>query len=485
MRETGLALLTDLYELTMMQGYFFEKKRINAVFDMFFRRSPFGGGYAVFAGLQPLLEEVRDLRFTGEELDYLAGLGMFRPEFLDYLAGFRFAGDIYAVDEGTAVFPNEPLLRVEGDIIQAQLLESLLLNIVNFQTLIATKTSRVFLAANGGSILEFGLRRAQGINGALAAARAAHIGGASATSNVLAGHLFGIPVAGTMAHSWIMAFPDEREAFMKFALLYPDRCVLLVDTYDTLKSGVPHAVSVFREMMEKGPLAAGVRLDSGDLEYLSKKVRKAFDDAGLPGVRIYASNELDEHIISHLVRQKAPIDAWGVGTHLVTAKDDPSLSGVYKLVAREQEGRMVPTIKISNAVEKATNPCRKNIVRFFDERNVMMADVMVREEEGDPDPLLGKLPGKEPVVLYHPVHERVNTVISDYARYELLLKPVMRKGEICSPPPALKDVRANTLRSLSMLDETHKRFINPHVYKVSLSDSLKDLKFSLARLHER
>jgi nicotinate phosphoribosyltransferase len=339
----NLALLTDFYELTMMQGYFLNHYDPDTVFEMFFRKAPFDGGFTVFAGLQPLLEAVQELAFTPADRAFLQAEG-FGKEFLDYLSSFRFSGDIYAMPEGTVVFPGEPLLRVHAPLIQAQLLESLVLNILNFQTLVATKAARIWLASGEGTVLEFGLRRAQGVDGALAASRAAFIGGAAATSNALAGRLFGIPVRGTMAHSWIMAFPSELEAFRKYAEVYPDGCILLIDTYDTLKSGLENAVLVGKSLKESGHSHFGVRLDSGDLEYLSKRVRKRLDEEGLEEAVIAASNELDEEIIQQLIAQEAPIDVWGVGTHLVTAKGDPALTGVYKLAARRVDGDYQPSL---------------------------------------------------------------------------------------------------------------------------------------------
>lgn len=481
MHVNGHALLTDLYELTMMQGYYYHLKNMHAVFDMFFRHAPFNGGYAVFAGLAPLVDELCSLRFTRDDIEYLKSQKIFTDDFLGYLQTFRFTGDVYAAPEGAVVFPNEPLVRVEGNIIECQLIESLLLNIVNFQTLIATKASRIFNASRQGSILEFGLRRAQGVDGAISATRAAYIGGASATSNVLAGKMFGIPVAGTMAHSWVMAFPDERQAFMEFAKLYPDRCILLVDTFDTIKSGIPNAITVFREMREKGLSTIGIRLDSGDLEYLSKLARREFDRAGFTDAKIYASNELDENIIHQLVSRNAPIDSWGVGTSLVTAQGDSSLSGVYKIVAKKLNGAYLPTMKISNTMEKITNPCRKNVARIYDTRGIMLADLIVADDAAAPDAALRELDAGKPVRLNHPSNENVKTVVSGYGRYETLLTKVIEHGEPCADFPPLAQVRAAAIRNLASLDDTHRRFINPHIYKVSLSNGMKDLKFGLMK----
>ena len=380
-RAAGSALLTDFYELTMMQGYFLSEHNPRAVFEMFFRRPPFGGGFAVFAGLDELLEGLEVLHFEAEDLEFLERQKLFRPRFLDYLSRFRFTGDLYAVDEGTPVFANEPLARVHATLIEGQLIESFLLNVLNYQTLVATKAARVVEAAAGGPVLEFGLRRAQGVDGALAAARAAFIGGAAATSNTLAGRLFDIPVKGTMGHSWIMSFADEREAFERYAEAYPSGCLLLIDTYDTLESGIENAIRTGLRLSPKDRSSFGVRLDSGDLGQLSREVRRRLDTAGLTEARIAASNELDEYRIQALVAGGAPIDIWGVGTRLVTARDDPALTGVYKLIAREVNGRLQPVIKVSDDPEKISNPGLKQVHRFIDENGSPMGDLLALEGE--------------------------------------------------------------------------------------------------------
>jgi nicotinate phosphoribosyltransferase len=469
-------MLTDFYELTMMQGYLLQGHNPRAVFEMFFRRPPFGGGFTVFAGLQPLLQSIGHFRFQEDELQYLAEQRIFRKEFIDYLAGFRFTGDIHAVEEGTVVFPNEPLIRVEAPLIEAQLLESLLLNIVNFQTLIATKAARVYLASREGVILEFGLRRAHGINGALSATRAAFIGGVAGTSNTLAGKLYGIPVRGTMAHSWIMSFASELEAFEKYAEVYPDDCILLIDTYDTLKSGLQNAIRVGRKLKAAGRKGFGVRLDSGDLEYLSKEVRERLDRAGLTEARIAASNELDERIIHELVTRGAPIDVWGVGTHLVTAKEDPALSGVYKLMAKEQEGRFVPTIKVSNNPEKISDPGVKQVNRFYDAEGAPMADLLTLEGE--------TLEAGRSYRFYHPRYP-YRHFDATAERIEGLLTPKMKEGRTVVEFPGLPAVQQRVKSSLRALDATYRRYINPHVYKVSLSEALKELKFSMIAAYEK
>ena len=470
------AMLTDFYELTMMQGYFLHRHNPRAVFEMFFRRSPFGGGFTVFAGLQSLVNTIAEFRFTEDDLEYLAGQKLFRKEFLDYLAGFRFSGDIHAVEEGSIVFPNEPLLRVDAPLMEAQLLESLLLNILNFQTLIATKAARIYLASEGGTILEFGMRRAHGVNGALAAARAAYIGGAAATSNTLAGKLFGIPVSGTMAHSWIMSFESELSAFRRYAEVYPENCILLIDTYDTLKSGLDNAVVVGRELKEQGHLGFGVRLDSGDLEYLSKKVRRRLDEAGLEHAKIAASNELDEEIIHQLITAEAPIDVWGVGTHLVTGRSDPALTGVYKLMAVEHNGVFVPTIKVSNNPDKISDPGVKQVHRFYSGSGSPVADLLTLDDE-TPEP--GRIHR-----FYHPRYPYRHLDVSEYVRIQALLEPVMRSGRLVRDFPDLQTIQARCRTNLESLDPTYRRLINPHLYKVSLSERLKDLKFGLIAEYE-
>ena len=469
----NLSLLTDFYELSMMQGYLLQNENPPVVFDMFFRRQPFGGGFAVFAGLESALDHIASLSFAPEDLAYLESLGKFRPEFLDMLARFRFRGDIWAMSEGSVVFPGEPLVRVHGSLIEAQLLESALLAILNFQTLIATKTARIRLAANGGSVVEFGLRRAQGVDGALSASRAAFIGGAAATSNTLAGRLYGIPVRGTMAHSWIMAFRSEREAFEKYADTYPDGTMLLIDTYDTLGSGIENAIAVGRRLAQEGRSSFGVRLDSGDLEYLSKAVRARLDAAGLTGATIMASNELDEHIVHQLVTQRAPIDAWGVGTHLVTGGGDPALTGVYKIAARREKGAWVPTIKVSNNPEKVTNPGIKQVWRFAASSGSPLADLIGLED--DPPAANG------PHRFHHPMGDYRAFTLRDYATITPLLTLRMKGGERMEGVPSLVPAQQRARNELDGLDDTYKRLINPHVYKVSLSTGLHELKSRLIR----
>ena len=368
MDRQNLTLLTDLYELTMMQGYFKHKDQNETViFDAFYRTNPGEGGYSIAAGLEQVIQYIKELHFSDEDIRYLAGLGIFEQDFLDYLKDFKFTGDIYAIPEGSVIFPREPLIKVIAPIMQAQLIETAILNIINHQSLIATKAARVCYAARGDGIMEFGLRRAQGPDAGTYGARAAVIGGCIGTSNVLCGRLFDVPVKGTHAHSWIMSFPDEYTAFKTYADMYPSACILLVDTYDTLKSGVPNAIKVFTEMRRAGtPLTYyGIRLDSGDLAYLSKKARKMLDEAGFPDAVISASNDLDEFLIDSLKVQGAAITSWGVGTNLITSKDCPSFGGVYKLAAiQDKNGQFIPKIKLSENSEKVTNPGNKPFTAF-------------------------------------------------------------------------------------------------------------------------
>lgn len=475
----NLGLLTDLYELTMMQGYYFLRPNQRAVFDMFFRRQPFDGGFTIFAGLEPLVDEIVNIRFSDEDIEYLESLKLFKKEFLDYLLHYHFTGDVYAVKEGTVVFPHEPIVRVQGSLVEAQLLESMVLNFLNFQTLIATKTARIVIAANGGNVIEFGLRRAHGIDGALSAARAAYIGGASSTSNVFAGRKYNIAVRGTMAHSWVMSFDSEQEAFERYCDEYPDNCVLLVDTFDTLKSGIPHAIEVFRKLKKKGHKNFGIRLDSGDLEYLSKQARSMFDASGLKEVKIYASNELDEWIINQIVKNGAPIDAWGVGSKLVTGDKDPSLTGVYKIVAKTDGKKLRPVIKISNNPEKITNPGVKNIFRFYDSREMMLADLIVLEEERER--LWNEIEKKRALKFNHPCIDHACFYCVGYEGAKPLLEPVVVNGKRILKSRSLAEIQDYTKSEIKSLDQTFKRLINPHIYKVSLSDNLKRLKSKLIK----
>ena len=476
MSKRNLTLLTDLYELTMMQGYYEKGQNENVIFDVFFRQNPCNNGYSVCAGLDQVIDYIKNLHFTYDDVDYLRGLGIFKEDFLHYLSGFHFSGDIYAIPEGTVVFPKEPLLKVVAPIMEAQLVETAILNIINHQSLIATKTSRIVFAANGDGIMEFGLRRAQGPDAGLYGARAAMIGGCVGTSNVLAGQMFDVPVMGTHAHSWIMSFPDEYTAFKTYAEMYPDNCTLLVDTYDTLKSGVPNAIRVFQEFKDAGkPLIKyGIRLDSGDLAYLSKEARKMLDEAGFPEATICASNDLDEFLLHDLKMQGAAIDSWGVGTNLITSKDCPSFGGVYKLAAiQNEEGEFVPKIKISENTEKITNPGNKTIYRIYDKASgKIKADLICFADEViDP---------KQDLLLFDPMDTWKKTKLAGgtYTVREILL-PIFKNGECLYKSPTLKEIAAYCREEKDTLWDETKRLFYPHRVYVDLSQKLYAVKQSL------
>ena len=476
MSKRNLTLLTDLYELTMMQGYYEKGQNEKVIFDVFFRQNPCNNGYSVCAGLDQVIDYIKNLHFTYEDVDYLRGLGIFKEDFLHYLSGFHFSGDIYAIPEGTVIFPKEPLLKVIAPIMEAQLVETAILNIINHQSLIATKTSRIVFAANGDGIMEFGLRRAQGPDAGLYGARAAMIGGCVGTSNVLAGQMFDVPVMGTHAHSWIMSFPDEYTAFKTYAEMYPDNCTLLVDTYDTLKSGVPNAIRVFQEFKDAGkPLIKyGIRLDSGDLAYLSKEARKMLDEAGFPEATICASNDLDEFLLHDLKMQGAAIDSWGVGTNLITSKDCPSFGGVYKLAAiQNEEGEFVPKIKISENTEKITNPGNKTIYRIYEKASgKIKADLICFADEViDP---------KQDLLLFDPMDTWKKTKLAGgtYNVREILL-PIFKNGECLYKSPTLKEIAAYCREEKDTLWDETKRLFYPHRVYVDLSQKLYAVKQSL------
>ena len=463
-------LLTDFYELTMMQGYYLQKYNPPAVFEMFYRRQPFHGGYAVFAGLSSLLTAVQDLCFSPEDRGFLEKTGIFRNDFLRYLQSLRFTGDIYAMNEGEIVFPNEPLIQIRAPLIEAQWIESLLLNIINFQSLIATKTSRIVSSARGKDVLEFGLRRAHGPDGAVSGARAAFIGGAAATSNTLAGKLFSIPVKGTMAHSWIMAFEDEKSAFEKYAEIYPRGCVLLIDTYDTLDSGIGHAVEVGRNLKNRGILSFGVRLDSGNLSELSKKVRASLDKAGLEHAKIVVSNDLDEYSVEQLMKDDAPIDILGVGTNLITARDDPALGGVYKLISLQTAAGIRHMIKISNEPEKHLLPGEKQVYREVSGEGSPIHDVIALEQEQETwqTAPIYKLQGSE----QDSRREKRSAI-------QPLLSCKMKNGKIKEPVPSLTAVQQKVKKGLAAMPGKFTRIHDPESYPVFLSKGLFDLRNSL------
>jgi len=448
---------TDYYQLTMSQVYFLRgHRKTRAVFDYFFRKLPFGSGYAVFAGLEDMITALGNLKFDEKDLEFLKGEG-FHPEFLNYLKEFRFKGNIYSSLEGDIIFPVEPVLQVEGSIIEVQIIETLLLNILNFQTLIATKGSRMRQAARGRQLIDFGLRRAQSTGG-YHASRAAFIGGFDATSNVRAGLDFGIPVSGTMAHSYIESYDNELTAFSYFAEEQPSRCVLLVDTYDTLKSGLPNAIKVAHEMEKKGNRLAGIRLDSGDLAYLSKRCREILDNAGLDYVKIAVSNQLDEYIIKSLLEQKAPIDVFGVGTNIVTGHPDSALDGVYKLAFAGGK----PRIKLSENVSKITLPHRKQVFRIVDEEgNFLGADAITLSDE------------EEVHTMHHPMFPLKSLSVKDNKK-EPLLHKIMENGERQLKPLSLSEIKRYSTERLRRLPAEFKRFNYPHQYKVGLSEKLRN-----------
>ncbi len=478
--DPSLTLLTDQYQLTMAYGYWksgMAERR--AEFHMFYRRNPFDGGFVVMAGMGTLAEYLEDFSFSSGDLAYLAGLtdrsgqALFEPAFLDYLDGLSFGCDLHVVPEGTIVFPNEPLVRVQGPILQAQILETLLLNTINFQSLIATKAARVCHAAQGDPVVDFGLRRAQGLGG-LAAARAVYIGGVTGTSNVLAGKLYGIPVVGTHAHSWVMSFDDERESFAAYARALPNNCVFLVDTYGSI-SGINNAIEVGRELREQGHEMIGIRLDSGDLAYFSKRARAMLDEAGFPAAKVVASNELDEYVITSLKLQGATIDMWGVGTKLVTAYDDPALTGVYKLSAiQNPRGEWQYKLKLSNQKSKMSIPGLLQVYRHYHEAGRMMADVIADLTD-------------DTAAIDHIIDPNDNLrrkSLKRSVRFEPLLQVLYRGGRLQADPPGLETIRQRFRDQLAMLDDSHKRFEYPHIYPVGLSPQLNQLRDDMIR-HER
>jgi len=473
----NLTLLTDLYELTMMQGYFRNQNRNRIViFDMFYRTNPLENGYAIMAGLDQVIEYVKNLHFEEKDIEYLRSQKIFDEDFLDYLANFKFSGSIYSIPEGTVVFPREPLVKVIAPIMEAQLVETAILNIINHQSLIATKTARICYAAQGDGIMEFGLRRAQGPDAGIYGARAAMIGGCIGTSNVLCGQMFDVPIKGTHAHSWIMSFPDEYTAFKAYADIYPSACILLVDTYDTLKSGVPNAIRVFTEMREAGiPLTFyGIRLDSGDLAYLSKKARKMLDDAGFTDAIISASNDLDEFLIMSLKSQGCKVTSWGVGTNLITSKDWPAFGGVYKLAAvQDDNGKFIPKIKLSENTEKITNPGNKKIYRVYEkETGKIKADLicLVDEEYKEDETLL----------LFDPAEPWKKTKLKpgEFTLREIMI-PVFVDGECVYESPSVMEMQQVCKNELATLWEETRRFYNPHKVYVDLSPKLYDIKIAL------
>lgn len=469
MNNRNLTMLVDFYELTMANG-FLENGRGDeiAYFDMFFRKVPDNAGYAVMAGIAQVIEYIESLSFSEEDIEYLRSKEIFSERFLEYLKGFEFVCDVWAVPEGTPIFPNEPILTVRGPAIQAQFIETMILLTVNHQSLIATKANRIVTAAQGRPVMEFGSRRAQGYDGAIYGARAAYIGGCTGTACTISDREFGVKALGTMAHSWVQLFPTELEAFRAYAKVYPDSCTFLVDTYSTLKSGVPNAITVFKELEAEGHKGVGIRIDSGDIAYLSKRARKMLDDAGLDYINIVASNSLDEYIIRDLIVQGAKIDSFGVGERLVTSKSEPVFGGVYKLVAVEENGEIVPKIKISENAVKITNPSYKDLWRLFDNKSgKAVADVITLADEVIDD--------TKPYTIFDPVQIYKRTTLTDFTAKKLRVQ-IFDKGKCVYESPAIEEIREYCKQQLELIWDEVKRFENPHLYYVDLSQNLWDLK---------
>lgn len=471
-QQRNLTMMTDLYQLTMMYGYFHHNMGENrAVFDLFYRPTGAEASHTIVAGLEQAISYIQSIHFEEEDLTYLRSLSMFDDDFLTYLKNLRFTGDMRALPEGSVAFPNEPIVQVRAPLIQAQLVETALLNIINHQTLIATKANRVVQSAEGDSVLEFGLRRAQGPDAGIYGARAAIIGGCDATSNVMTAKEFDVPVRGTHAHSWVMSFPTELEAFRAYAEVFPDNSLLLVDTYDTLKSGIPNAITVFHELRRRGYEPAGIRLDSGDLAYLSRKARIMLDEAGFSNAKICASSDLDEDVIWDLKAQGARVDIWGVGTKMITSASMPALGGVYKLVAEEVDGEMMPRIKISENPVKITNPGVKNLYRIYDNRTGhAMADLIALADE--------RYDESKPLTLFDPQNTWKRMTVTDY-RMRQLLVPIFEEGQLVYTLPKIGEIADYARAELDTLWAEYRRLHRPQLYKVDLSQPLWDLKQSL------
>ena len=470
----NLTMLTDFYELTMANGYFKNGfKDTIAYFDMFFRTIPDGGGYVIMAGVEQLVDYFRNLSFSKEDIDYLRGKG-FSEDFLDYLANFRFACDVWTVPEGTPIFPGEPIVKVKGPVIQAQFVETMVLLTINHQSLIATKANRVVRAAQGRAVMEFGSRRAQGFDGAVYGARAAYIGGCAGTACTISDEMFGTPALGTMAHSWVQLFDSEYDAFKAYAEEYPDACTLLVDTYNVLHSGVPNAIKVFDEVLAPmGKRPKGIRIDSGDIAYLSRKARKMLDDAGYPDCSIVASNSLDEYIIRDMLLQGAKVDSFSVGERLITSSSSPVLGGVYKLCAVEKDGEIIPKIKLSENVQKITTPGNKRVYRLYDrESGKAAADLITLASETVDD--------SRPYELFDPDFTWKRKTLTNYTARELL-EPLFRKGECVYKERNIEEIKSYCREQIDTLWDEVTRFENPHNYYVDLSQQLWDVKHELLR----
>ncbi|MGN0573464.1 MAG: nicotinate phosphoribosyltransferase [Acutalibacteraceae bacterium] len=470
--QRNLTMLTDFYELTMANGYFINGfKDTVAYFDMFFRKVPDDGGFVIMAGVEQLVDYLSDLKFTKKDIEYLRGKG-FNEEFLDYLANFKFACDVWAVPEGTPIFPGEPIVKVKGPVIQAQFVETMVLLCINHQSLIATKANRVTRAAQGRAVMEFGSRRAQGADGAIYGARAAYIGGCAGTACTITDEMFGVPALGTMAHSWVQLFDSELDAFKAYAREYPDSCTLLVDTYNVLKSGIPNAIKTFDEVLAPmGKRPKGIRIDSGDITYLSRKARKILDEAGYPDCAIVASNSLDEYIIRDMLLQGAKVDSFGVGEKLITSSSSPVLGGVYKLCAVEKDGEIIPKIKLSENVQKITTPGNKRAYRLFDrESGKAIADVIALASE--------TIDENKPYELFDPDYTWKRKTVENFAVRELL-EPLFSKGTCVFKKKSIDEIKKYCAEQVDTLWDEVTRFENPHNYYVDLSQPLWDLKHEM------
>ena len=472
-KNENLAMLCDFYEFTMGNGYFKNNlTNTHTYFDVFFRNIPDDGGFAIAGGLQQVIEYVQNLHFSKSDIDYFRSKNLFGEDFLEYLANFRFTGDIYAVPEGTCIFPREPLMTIKAPAIEAQILETFILLTINHQSLIATKANRIVRAAQGRPVLEFGSRRAQGADGAVKGARAAYIGGCAGTACTLTDELYGVPAGGTMAHAWVQMFDSEYEAFKAYCEIYPTNAVLLVDTYNTLKSGVPNAIKVFKEMLvPKGITNFGIRLDSGDISYLSKRARKMLDEAGLTSCKIVASNALDEYLIRDLLMQGAQIDTFGVGERMITSKSSPVFGGVYKLVAVEKDGEIIPKIKLSENTSKITNPGFKKVYRLYDnETGKAIADEICMYDE--------VIDNTKPHTIFDPMATWKQKVLTNFSVRELQV-PVFKNGKCVYKSPSIQEIRNYCKEEVDSLWDEVKRFENPHRYYVDLSQKLWDIKKEL------
>lgn len=472
-KEYNISILSDFYEYTMAQGYLNEniEEKIT-YFDIFYRKNPDDAGYAIFSGLEHIIEILNSMKFTDEDIEYFKSLNTFDNKFLKFLENFKFECDIWAVPEGSVIFPKEPIMIVRGPSVQAQLIETICLLILNHESLIATKSNRIVRAAEGRAVMEFGARRAQGIDAAVYGAKASYIAGVNGTSNVLTGKLFDIPVLGTMAHAWVQMFETELDAFKAFARSFPNNCVLLVDTYNTLQSGVPNAIKTFDEVLKPmGIRPKGIRLDSGDLAYISKQARIMLDNAGYEDVQIVVSNSLDEYTIRDLLHQGAKIDSFGIGERLITSRSTPVFGGVYKLVAIEENGKVIPKIKVSENVEKITTPGFKNLYRIYDKQtNKAEADLITLFDE--------KIDENSPLEIFHPIYTWKRKTYDNYILRPMLTK-IFERGSLIYKLPTIEEVKAYCKEEVESLWDEFKRFDNPHIYKVDLSKNLWELKHNL------